>query len=148
MRPAARYARGVIVMMRPVPLAAASAALFALASAPGFTIAGFPSRAQADACLAVKNGAAREIGRLKSGGGEKSYCVYARAGQTMKVTVKPLAPDMATQGHIVFPSGQQDGGPGGIIFDDKLSEEGRYEIHVGHRLEKKSGTFELSVELK
>ncbi len=96
----------------------------------------------------MKEGAAREIGRLKSDGGEKSYCVFARAGQTMKVTVKPLAPGLVTQGHVVSPSRQDDGGPGGVIFDQRLSEEGRYEIRVGQRFEKKSGAFELSVELK
>ena len=148
MRPVAEYACGVIVMMRSVPLAAASAALFALASAPSFAIVGFSSGAQADACLTVKKGAAREIGRFKSGPGEKSYCIYARAGQTMKVTITPLTPDMPTLGHIVFPSRQEDGGPGGVVFDDKLSEEGRYEIYVGRRFEKKAGAFELSVELK
>ena len=148
MRPVAEYACGVIVMMRSVPLAAASAALFALASAPGFAIVGFSSGAQADACLTVKKGAAREIGRFKSGPGEKAYCIYARAGQTMKVTITPLTPDMPTLGHIVFPSRQEDGGPGGVVFDDKLSEEGRYEIYVGRRFEKKAGAFELSVELK
>lgn len=124
-------------------LAFATAVLFAcgVASVPA-------GAARADACMTVKEGAAHEIGRFNADGREKSYCVYARAGQSMKVTITPLAPDMPTQGHIVFPSGQQDGGPGGIIFDDKLSEEGRYEIRVGRRFEKKPGAFELSVELR
>jgi len=110
---------------------------------------GLANVAQAEECLTVKAGIAREIGRLKPDGGEKSYCVYARAGQTMKVTIKPLAPDMVTQGSVMSPlSRQNDGGPGGVIFDHKLSEEGRYEIRVGQRFEKKSGEFELSIELK
>jgi hypothetical protein len=104
---------------------------------------------QAEECLAVKAGIAREIGQLKSDGEEKAYCVYARAGQTMKVTVKPMARDLVTQGHVTSPiSHQVDGGPGGVIFDHKLSEEGRYEIRIGQRFEKKSGEFELSIELK
>jgi hypothetical protein len=104
---------------------------------------------QAQECLSVKAGIAREIGQLTSDGVEKSYCVYARAGQTMKVTVKPVAHDLVTQGHVVSPvSHQVDGGPGGVIFDHKLSEDGRYEIRVGQRFEKKSGEFELSIELK
>jgi hypothetical protein len=111
-------------------------------------VLGFLQGAQADECLTVTGGTAREIGRFRPDGRERSYCVYAHAGQTMKVTITPLTSDMPTQGHIVFPSGQQDGGPGGTIFDDKLSEEGRYEIHVGHRFEKKPGAFELSVEIK
>jgi hypothetical protein len=127
--------------MRVLPLAAA--ALLALASLPAGA-----GPARADACMTVKAGAAREIGRFKPDSKDMSYCVYARTGQTMKVTITPLTPGMPTQGHIVFPSGQQDGGPGGVIFDDRLSEEGRYEIHVGRRFEKKPGAFELSVELK
>jgi hypothetical protein len=107
------------------------------------------SMVQAEECLTVKAGIAREIGRLKPDGAEKSYCVYARAGQTMKVTVKPVARDLVTQGHVISPvSHQIDGGPGGVIFDHKLSEGGRYEIRIGQRFEKKSGQFELSIELK
>ena len=109
----------------------------------------FADVVQAQECLTVKAGIAREIGQLTSDGGEKSYCVYARAGQTMKVTVKPVAHDLVTQGQVVSPvSHQVDGGPGGVIFDHKLSEDGRYEIRVGQRFEKKSGEFELSIELK
>jgi hypothetical protein len=119
------------------------AAPFALLS-----ILAFASVACAGECLTVKNGAAREIGRFKPGPGEKSYCVHARAGQTMKVTITPLTPDMPTLGHIVFPSREEDGGPGGVVFDDKLPEEGRYEIHVGRRFDKKAGAFELLVELR
>jgi hypothetical protein len=129
-------------MIQRLPFAALSAA-FALP-----LLLAFAPVARADECLRVKDGAAREIGRFKSGPGEKSYCVYARAGQTMKVTITPLTPDMPTLGHIVFPSRQQDGGPGGVVFDDKLPEEGKYEIYVGRRFEKKAGAFELSVELR
>jgi hypothetical protein len=108
----------------------------------------FANVACAGECLAVKDGAAHEVGRFKAGPGEKSYCIYARAGQTMKVTITPLTPDMPTLAHIVFPSRQEDGGPGGVVFNDKLPEEGRYEIYVGRRFEKKAGAFELSVELR
>ena len=134
---AARYPCGLIAMIRCIPLAAFLAVM------------GLANVVQAEECLTVKAGVAREIGRLKSDGGEQSYCVYARAGQTMKVTVKPLVPDMVTRGNVISPlSHQNDGGPGGVIFDQKLSEEGRYEIRVGQRHEKKSGKFELSIELK
>ncbi len=137
MCPAAGDACRVNAMMWRIPLTALLATL-SLADV-----------VQAQECLTVKAGIAREIGQLTSDGGEKSYCVYARAGQTMKVTVKPVAHDLVTQGQVVSPvSHQVDGGPGGVIFDDKLSEDGRYEIRVGQRFEKKSGQFELSIELK
>ena len=119
-----------------------------IALAAFLAILGLASFAQAEECSTVKAGIAREIGRLKSDRGEKSYCVYARAGQTMKVTVRPISRDLVTQGHVISPNHQVDGGPGGVIFDQKLSEEGRYEIRVGQRYEKKSGEFELSIELK
>jgi hypothetical protein len=109
--------------------------------APGFVRA-------ADECLTVRGGSAREIGRFGPHDREKAYCVHARAGQSMKVTITPLSSDMATQGHIVSPSGQEDGGPGGVIFDAKLTEEGRYKIIVGQRFDKAPGAFELSVELR
>ena len=133
----ARYACGLIAMSRSIPLAAF------------LVVLGLANVVEAEECLTVKAGIARQIGRLKSDGGEQSYCVYARAGQTMKVTVKPLAPDMVTRGNVISPlSHQNDGGPGGVIFDQKLSEEGRYEIRVGQRYKKKAGEFELSIELK
>jgi hypothetical protein len=113
------------------------------------SVLGLANVVQAEECLTVKAEIAREIGQLKSDGREKSYCVYARAGQTMKVTVRPMVRDMVTQGHVMSPiSHQIDGGPGGVIFDHKLSEEGRYEIRIGQRFEKKSGKFQLSIELK
>src|SRR5215813_3063244 len=112
---AARYACGLIAMCRWIALVAFSAAL------------GLATVAQAEECLTVKAGIAREIGRLKPDGRERSYCVYAHAGQTMKVTIRPLAPDMVTRGNVISPlSHQSDGGPGGVIFDQRLSEEGRY----------------------
>src|SRR5215510_9749451 len=119
-------------MIRSIPLAVFLAVL---------SLAGV---VQAEECLTVKAGIAREIGRLKSDGEEKSYCVYARAGQTMKVTVRPISRDLVTQGHVISPNHQVDGGSGGVIFDQRLSEDGRYEIRVGQRYEKKSGEFELS----
>jgi len=110
---------------------------------------GLANAVQAEECLTVKAGIAHEIGRLESDGAEKSYCVYAHAGQTMKVTIKPLVPDMVTQGMVIFPlSHQHDGGPGGVIFNDNLSEDGRYEIRVGQRYERKAGKFELLIELR
>ncbi len=120
-----------------------AAVVLALTPAPGGAGA-----ARAGDCMTVTAGAARETGRFTPDGKELSFCIYARTGQTMKVTITPLTPDMPTQGHIVFPSGQQDGGPGGVIFNDKLSEEGRYDIYVGRRFEKKPGEFELLVELR
>jgi hypothetical protein len=57
-----------------------------------------------------------------------------------------MARDLVTRGYVISPlSHQNDGGQGGVIFDQKLSEEGRYEIRVG-QYEKKSDKFELFVD--
>src|SRR5258708_26669322 len=93
---AARYACGLIAMIRCIPLAAFSAAL------------GLANVVQAEESLTVKAGIAREIGRLKSDGQEKSYTVYARAGQTMKGTGKPFAPDTVTRGNAIPPISHQN----------------------------------------
>jgi len=105
--------------------------------------------ARAKECLDVSAGIARGHGQLAPDGAEKSYCIYAHAGQTMQVTIKPLTPDLVTKGIIIFPqSHQADGGPGGVIFNGKLPEDGRYEIRVGQRFEPRSGEFEMVIELK
>jgi hypothetical protein len=99
-------------------------------------------------CLDVKGGGAREYGRLPSDGSEKSYCIYAHAGQKMRVTIKPLTPNLVTKGIIIFPlSHHVEGGPGGVVFNGTLQEDGRYEIRVGQRYEAKSGEFEMVIEL-
>jgi hypothetical protein len=67
----------------------------------------------------------------------------------MRVTIKPLTPDLVTRGTIVFPQSHQvDGGPGGVVFNGKLPEDGRYEIRVGQRFESRVGEFEMVIELK
>jgi|ERR1700751_2779326 hypothetical protein len=105
--------------------------------------------ARAKECLDVNAGIALALGELAPDGIEKSYCIYAHAGQTMQVTIKPLTPDLVTKGIIIYPqSHQADGGPGGVIFNGKLPEDGRYEIRVGQRFEPRSGEFEMMIELK
>ena len=118
------------------------AAVFSAALALG-------NAARAKECLDVNAGIARGHGQLAPDGVEKSYCVYAHAGQTMRVTIKPLTPDLVTKGIIIFPqSHQADGGPGGVVFNGKLPEDGRYEIRVGQRFESRVGEFEMVIELK
>jgi hypothetical protein len=51
----------------------------------------------------------------------------ARAGQQMTVTIKGDGP---TRGTVTFPSGAQDGQPGGVVFKGKLPETGLYRLRV------------------
>ena len=58
---------------------------------------------------------------------EVFFVLRAQANQHMRVEVKGQG---ATRGVVIFPSGKQDGGPGGVVFDDKIDETGDYSIRV------------------
>ena len=55
------------------------------------------------------------------------FVLRAGAGQHMRVEINARG---ATRGTVIFPSGKQDGQPGGIIFDDTIDETGDYKIGV------------------
>jgi hypothetical protein len=69
--------------------------------------------------------------RLTGINAEKWFVVNARAGQEMIVIVKGAG---ATRGTVHFPNGQQDGQPGGRVFDDTLPVSGDYRIRVTESL--------------
>jgi hypothetical protein len=52
-----------------------------------------------------------------------------------------------TGGVVIYPSGKQDGGPGGIVFDSDLTETGKYRIRVTQRQGGISGKFRLSLKI-
>src|SRR2546430_12425957 len=58
---------------------------------------------------------------------EVNFVLRAKAGQHMRVEINGRGP---TRGVVIFPSGKQDGGPGGVVFDDNLDESGDYRIRV------------------
>jgi hypothetical protein len=78
---------------------------------------------------------------------EASFVVRARAGQHMRITITGEGP---TRGVVTFPSGQQDGGPGGLVFDDRLPETGDYRIRVTESSmgEEWKGRFFLEVSIR
>ena len=51
----------------------------------------------------------------------------ARAGQHVKVEITGRGP---TRGVVTTPGGQQDGSPGGVVFDDTVTQTGRYRLRV------------------
>jgi hypothetical protein len=59
------------------------------------------------------------------------FTVQAEAGQFMIVNVIPRSQGLATQGVVVFPNGQQTGGPGGVVMNQALQESGTYSIRAG-----------------
>jgi hypothetical protein len=78
---------------------------------------------------------------------EASFVLRARAGQHMSITITGEGP---TRGVITFPSGKQDGGPGGLVFDDHLPETGDYRIRVTESSmgEEWKGRFFLEVSIR
>jgi hypothetical protein len=78
---------------------------------------------------------------------EAYFVLRARAGQHMRITITGEGP---TRGVITFPSGKQDGGPGGLIFDDHLPETGDYRIRVTESSmgEEWKGSFFLEVSIR
>ena len=70
---------------------------------------------------------ARATGFLRGIRDEAWFVLRASAGQHARVEIKGRG---ATRGVLVFPSGKQDGGPGGLIYDDNIDETGDYKIRV------------------
>lgn len=70
---------------------------------------------------------ARATGHLSGVRDEALFVLRAGAGQHMRVEITGRGP---TRGVVIFPSGKQDGGPGGVVFDDSIDETGDYRIRV------------------
>ena len=89
---------------------------------------------------------ARVTGYLKRIDDEAWFVLRVKSGQAMHVEIKGRGP---TRGVIVFPSGKQDGGPGGVIFDNETDEDGDYKIRVSESMmaEEWRGRFTLTVRI-
>lgn len=89
---------------------------------------------------------ARASGYLRGVRDEKWFVLRAQANQHMRVEIKGHG---ATRGVLYFPSGKQDGGPGGIIFDGIIDENGDYRIRVTESSMANSwrGRFTVRVEI-
>ncbi len=74
------------------------------------------------------------------------FVLRAGAGQHMRININ--ARD-ATRGTLIYPSGKQDGQPGGVIFDDTIDETGDYKIGVSESPMANSwrGNFTVVVEI-
>lgn len=77
---------------------------------------------------------ARIKGKFKDRDHIVKYVVKAKKGQRMIVNIFPAGRDgPGTAGVIISPSGEQDGQPGGLVFNDVLTETGNYTIRVSQR---------------
>lgn len=89
---------------------------------------------------------ARATGYLRSVGDEAWFVLRAKSGQHMRIEIRGQGP---TRGVVVFPSGKQDGGPGGVIYDGVIDESGDYKIRVteSSMAEAWRGRFTLTVRI-
>jgi hypothetical protein len=89
---------------------------------------------------------ARASGYMRHMHDELWFVLRAVAGQHMRVEINGAGP---TRGVVVFPSGKEDGGPGGIIFNDLIDETGDYKIRVTESSMANAwrGHFTVSVEI-
>src|SRR5215472_598803 len=75
------------------------------------------------------------------------FSFHARTGQHVCVKIMPLTRGLITAGVVVYPSGKQDGGPGGTVFDSDLTERGKYRVRVTQRQVEIKGRFRVQVEI-
>lgn len=69
----------------------------------------------------------RVQGSIHDIGVKKLFVFHAFSGTKLKVE---LSGDGPLRGVLLYPSGHQDGSPGGVIFNDPLSETGKYHLQV------------------
>jgi len=89
---------------------------------------------------------ARVTGHLNGVRDEAVFVLRAGAGQHMRVEINGRG---ATRGVVIFPSGKQDGGPGGVVFDDNIDETGDYRIRVteSSMADEWRGSFVLKIKI-
>jgi hypothetical protein len=89
---------------------------------------------------------ARATGYLRGLNDAADFVLRAKAGQHMRVEINARG---ATRGMVTFPSGKQDGAPGGVIFDDNINETGDYRIRVTESSmgDAWRGSFGLKIEI-
>jgi len=87
-------------------------------------------------------------GRFTPANERVRYVIKASKGDHMVVNIIPVTPGLTMAGTVGFPSGQGDGGPGGIIMNSDLDETGDYVVEVSQHTmgsNYKSGSFILEV---
>ena len=89
---------------------------------------------------------ARATGYLRGMNDAAEFVLRAKAGQHMRVEINARG---ATRGMVTFPSGKQEGAPGGVIFDDNIDESGDYRIGVSESSmgEAWRGSIVLKIEI-
>ena len=98
--------------------------------------------------IVFKRGAtvAQVRGYLRGIRDEAWFVLRLKSGQHTRVEILGRGP---TRGVVVFPSGKQDGGPGGIVYEGFIDESGDYRIRVteSSMAEAWHGRFTLKVRV-
>jgi hypothetical protein len=72
--------------------------------------------------------------------------VHLLSPRTLRITID--GPGLSTVGHVRFPDGHEEGGPGGPFFDEAV-DAGDYGITVKQRWpERKSGSIRIELEVR
>jgi len=88
-------------------------------------------------------------GRFDHGQAQIIYCLYARAGQRLRINLKPsgrlnLEANLRFAG--VPASDWAPGNPGGVVLDEALPWTGKYLLIIGQRFgERRKGPFKLDI---
>ena len=85
-------------------------------------------------------------GYLRGMRDDANYVLRAKAGQHMRVEIRGRGP---TRGTVTFPSGEGEGGPGGVVFDGIIPDTGDYRIRVteSSMAEAWRGNFTLIIDI-
>jgi|ERR1700686_2620634 len=89
---------------------------------------------------------ARVTGYLRGIRDEAVFVLRAKAGQHMRVDIRGRG---ATRGMVILPNGQQEGAPGGVVFDGILPVTGDYHVRVSESSMANawSGSFTLIINV-
>jgi hypothetical protein len=87
-------------------------------------------------------------GRFTPANERVHYVIKVNKGDHMVINIIPVTRGLTMAGTVTFPSGQGDGGPGGIIMNADLEEGGDYTIEVNQHTmgsNYKSGSYILEI---
>lgn len=85
------------------------------------------STAGASTPITFRHGHGHAYGNLRGIHDKARFTFHAHAGQHVKVKITGQGP---TRGIVTSPGGQQDGSPGGVVFDSAVTQTGRYRLIV------------------
>jgi hypothetical protein len=115
----------------PLPYSLAIGVLFITLVVPALVMAQSSGRNSAQRIkFAIGAVSAQTMGQFTPANERVRYVIKAKAGDHMIVNIIPVTKTLTMAGTIKTPSGEGDGGPGGIIMNANLTESGDYVIEV------------------